>query len=1220
MGKYCCFFDPAEDYEEKSLDDCCPICHRPYGFVLKNIPQEICNHEKRYQVIKAVGRGFYGATYLCNIKKRFKTEQVLLKIIPVAVYNHFDKNFDDECVKHSKLAENTEHLVKINDAFDANVKFSSCDIYCHVAELQYINGEMLSDYLDNSDNSPKAFAQIAIDLLRIWNELIQKGEYHNDLHVGNLMVEHLEDSIQRVDAIYDKIRLVAIDLNSAKTESLSNYDANRYGDRKNISNHLELLSKKLRKKYDSLYSISDADYRLIETLNKISKMISVESTSTDFPEISELIEIIKDSFKSNQSFSPWKKDFSLSKINDGINAQTIPSCFVPQLLVDPDRTWIAEISILGPQLITGMRGCGKTMLLHSIDVHARLRINEEYTGKDKRFMIDDDVFVGLSASCKDLLELDDIENSGISKLIIIYAIQIIRAIRHMKDIEYAQIEKQYFINLSAALEQIFDMSFSEEVLYSDSSFERYISDLSNDMELFCSQHKLRMPCIASFELLANTFVSFNEKLSSKQVFFLLDDASTRYLSPDNISKLLTKLIFMSENCAFKVTTEMQTLYTFMSPGAIEKAQDIRDYQVFDLGADVFRKTRNPNTGKRFIEEIIAKRLKACNGMNQIPPSLEMALGDCTLMNIANNIVEQTSSRSRKSVYYGATALTALCVGDIGDIIFLYESILSNNTNNQFPVDEKIQTKSFQQLCSRRMYNLERKDGSLREYVKAFSEASHKCLMDSKKVVSKNGTGKIRLRQYNSLYIRMTTGNISEQQIVLRKLIDAGIFVYADGNGWPRAKSNDTDPITQVKLAFRKLFGVSNFIGLANADRFELSGDILEKWLKEPTKELLMRNLGTDNDYDDDDIYDYSKDKSEIPLEELVGKNKQINLFDYCFENEHSKNSNKTIHSDIPNRARIVENTKELLEKHFDVGVFGLGFEERTLESVRRITDLCSFSEVVLVQYSEKGKTNEILKCFSDKQKIKYISFDQIDGILNAIIDNSSILIDITGIYKPIIFNVIRRILIYRKAITVIYTQAEEYYPLNSDIKPLLEDKSFDDDASKFINLMKGLTTGETNEYKHIALIKDDTHDIIRPNVLVGFVSPKNQRIFSILDRTEYEAISLFVPEGESERDILSRTAGNIAATNYSSVELKKFNTINPNQVLIELSNLYEKYYVDNDFNFEIALTGSKMQAVVAAVFSSICRVSQCWYVKPNTFDTMHFTKGVGETIGYAINI
>lgn len=294
MGKYCCFFDPAKDYSEKALSDICPKCGRPYGFVLEKKPAEIMNGDKVYSVLDAIGRGFYGVTYLCEIQKRFRKELVLLKVTPVQLYDFFGKDFEKECIKHAEVAENTEHLVKIEDAFDADVTFDTETLTCHVAELQYIQGKVLSEYIeDPNHNQSKVFAQIAIDLLRIWHELIVKGEFHNDLHMGNLIVEQLTNSMQRIDAIYDKIRLVAIDLNSVTDESLSNSEKNRLGDRQHIANHISLLSKKIRGKYTSIDEIPDTDFRLIETLNKISRILSVSATAVDIPEISELIEMIK---------------------------------------------------------------------------------------------------------------------------------------------------------------------------------------------------------------------------------------------------------------------------------------------------------------------------------------------------------------------------------------------------------------------------------------------------------------------------------------------------------------------------------------------------------------------------------------------------------------------------------------------------------------------------------------------------------------------------------------------------------------------------------------------------------------------------------------------------------------------------------------------------------------------------------------------------------------
>lgn len=198
-------------------------------------------------------------------------------------------------------------------------------------------------------------------------------------------------------------------------------------------------------------------------------------------------------------------------------------------------------------------------------------------------------------------------------------------------------------------------------------------------------------------------------------------------------------------------------------------------------------------------------------------------------------------------------------------------------------------------------------------------------------------------------------------------------------------------------------------------------------------------------------------------------------------------------------------------------------------------------------------------------------------------------------------------------------EAAEYYPLNSDIKKLIVEGDVDD-ATKFANLMNGLDTGDTGAYYNMSLLEKDNYDPVRPTALIGFVSPKNQRIFSVLDKTEYDSVVLFVPKGNSPRDKLSRSAGNIAMTNYPSVTLKAFDTKNPNKVLKAISECYSELYINNNCNLEISLTGSKMQAVISAAFSAACKISQCWYVKPSAFDTDHFTKGVGKTLCYTITI
>ncbi len=1229
MGKYCCFFDPQKSFEEKELTDLCPICGRPYNFPMLNYPDIINNGEQTYSVVKSLDRGFYGVTFLCEKKKRFDTENVLLKVIPKALYTFFGKDFESECYKHREVSKNTEHLVQIEDAFETDIVFGKETIACYVAELHYIEGKVLSDFVKHDENvNPLIFAQIVVDLLRIWSELIFKKEYHNDLHLGNIMVEFIEETKQRTEAIYDRIRLVAIDLNSVADESQSNFDKGRIGDQQYLANHIKILTNILRDKYSNLDESIDTDYRLIETFEKIYSILSIQAPYSDVPDIDELIDMIKEELKSDLSYSPWKKVFSLTRMNDGINAQTLSSCHIPILLVDPDENWIKTISISGPQLITGMRGCGKTMLLNALDIHARLFNNNGAQSNEKIVeRILNDNYISVIATCRDLIGVADVPEKMIIKLVFLYSIQIIRAARHLHDVAPEKVKKDYHELIAESIETIFDIALPLQARYSPQTLEKHFSLNIKRITSTSGDYSLKMSTVDAFELLADTYIAVSEIFKNKQVFFLLDDASTRYLDVDHISYLLTNVLFLSQKCAFKITTELQTLnFGFRSPGNIEMAHDIRDYQLFDLGADVYERTNDPVKSKKFITEIISKRLRVYNARSYVDPIT--ALGDCSLAQIAKTIIEHKSSRDYKSVYYGVTALTALCVGDIGDIIFLYDSIiLSNPPKNSYPISPEIQTKCFQQLCSRRMYNLERRNGILRDFVKEFAEASHKALVDSYSAMTKDGTPSTRIRQYNGLYVRITTGDIQKQRETLRMLIDSGIFVFANGNGWPRTKSNDNDPLVQFKLVFRKLFGLSNLIGLANSDRFELSGESLEQWLNAPSQEILLRNIGRAVDQEKDEPTNNQIEPFDVKSEliEITG-NQQQSLFEINETEDVSNEPIKQQHLDmlieeLSNRASVQIFDFSSESKHFDVGIFGLGFEERCYESVKRIIESCTFKKVILIEYPEKGKSKEIkklLKNFDNKGiDVIYVKYDDYNGVFDYLYEANNILLDITGLYKPIIFDVTRKALIFRKNISIVHTYADKYYPLDSDIEKNIINRE-EDIATRFNELMKGLLTGEKDGYDIVPLIDSDVTNSIRPSTLIGFVSPKNQRIFSLLDQKEFENVQLLVPNGNTSRDILSQTAGEVAATNYSNICINRLDLRDPQVILKKLFEIYAMQYIDQNSVVELTLTGSKLQAVACAVFSSVCKVSQCWYVKPRSFDVEHFTSGVGKTFVYSI--
>ena len=351
------------------------------------------------------------------------------------------------------------------------------------------------------------------------------------------------------------------------------------------------------------------------------------------------------------------------------------------------------------------------------------------------------------------------------------------------------------------------------------------------------------------------------------------------------------------------------------------------------------------------------------------------MGDTPLAQIAENIVNTArTSRKNKEIYHGITALARVCVGDIGDVISLYENILKKADRAEWPIASAIQSECFQEFCSRRLYDLNRRKGILKDTALSFGEASHELLLKSARDFVEGRTERKRLRQYMSIYVRITSGDTAFQYERLRDLIDSGVFVFAGGAGSPRSKMRDSDPIQQFKLTYRKIYGLSNLIGLAESDRFELSGDELEEWLRSPKagKDILLRNLGSNGDASDPDSDPADESASSsvtgasiqtafvTAQRELFGELADVRVTDGSPEAEQESIVAAWLADKRPVVRRI--SLEELQRLKVDQAVLGLGFEERTLESARRLIQATSPKSAWLVSYREPGKAEEMLSC------------------------------------------------------------------------------------------------------------------------------------------------------------------------------------------------------------------------------------------------------------------
>jgi hypothetical protein len=379
MDKYCCFNCPKSDYTEKDLQDKCSECGLPYNFPLIEpyLPKKI----GEYTVVAPLNRGFYGATYIVQRSSAIRIKKMVFKVVPVEIYKFFNKDFAKECKAHADAAEGTQHIVSIDDIFDQEISFGEYVLKCHVAILHFVEGDTLKDILAQREPLKAAtIGQIAIDLLKILSELQIKQRFHNDLHPGNIIIEKLKEDNKRIGELDEYRKAVAIDLGSIDDKTQSGDTSNRVGDLHRIADVLDTLSQRI---LENPYNTEERDYRLASLLEERARILFPRVTNQRVYEFEEVITQIRNSFV--QADSPWRQTLNLINFKDSYNAQTLAPWFVPSLLVDDDDKWISEICNKGPQVITGMRGCGKTMLLRAVQFHARVipRDQEEKNDSSK---------------------------------------------------------------------------------------------------------------------------------------------------------------------------------------------------------------------------------------------------------------------------------------------------------------------------------------------------------------------------------------------------------------------------------------------------------------------------------------------------------------------------------------------------------------------------------------------------------------------------------------------------------------------------------------------------------------------------------------------------------------------------------------------------------------------------------------------------------------------
>lgn len=1148
----------------------------------------------------ALGRGFYGAVYRARRRR-----PSAIKVIPKALYapneeGGYGKDFDAEADQHADLTNDAEanlHIAAYLDAGDEVLSFDGVEIDCWWLEMEFLEGRPLSDVINAGPRSPQEAAQIALDLLDVVDVLEKRGRRHNDLHADNIFVLPLPERLARRQAIDPLVTVKLLDLGSLDEKSKSG--PGRLGDVHWIATHIRNILDSYERTNPQL---DPGELRLTAQLRRVAELYSGQDPDKR-PTPADMVKSIRDIYAFGER--PWGQPVRLGFVAEHYNAQSLPPWFAPELLNDPDGEWTKRISGPGPTLIAGMRGCGKTILLRSLEWTARLHRQEGETEEDVVNRLRDDRFLGLFVSCSALLRQPRgaPPDAPFQRLFLAFAREVIR------DVHACELDRVGEIHYNA-LAPFVEMVERIVPWFEPSASAVDVTGLERALDAALQERapeggEAPFNARTAFDELAQASRRLVDLWSDKTLLFLLDDVSIRYLPVENVEQLLSQFSLQSPDFGFKVSTETQTL-ELSTPGG-SQARRYRDYDFFDLGAEVYSQC-DPKSS--FLEKVLEKRSRLTDGEQGRTP--RQVLGRQDLISIARAIKGQPA---KAPVYWGLEALSGMCNGDIGDILRLYTTMSEKARQlGEYPLPPAEQHLAALALTENRLLSLAGRGDWYYRHAVAFAQASNMELTQSRP----DGP-----RQYTGLRVNIEQGQAREVFGKLMDLVDAGVFVLTGSTN--RTKGPKEAPYVQFKLAYSTVLGLSNRVPLSKRDRFELSTDQLLDWLENPSAAKL-RPTRRGGSVDDERV---TTSGSAANVDSSTNGAREAYLQLDMVSLESAPPPEPPNRGALP-RPRVLFDVETLasgspgdlaIDWSGSQVIGAYGFEERSVGAWEGLIEQAVPAGALMVGYPDPGLRGRLdLVLNQANVPVTPLAAGPLhseEGAL-ALLDRVKgqvPVIDVTALTKSLIYTLVRAALMARGEVVVLHTAAASYFPPDEDLKEVVKLLEGGQHRQAFGRLDE-IVSGEVGPYETVP-VGTEHRDPSQPPVMAAFVALKFNRVQHVLDDLPVEQVFAIAPVSsrgpESPRTVVARYLAHYFVQRYGG-ETFEIGSLDHEGAYRRLRELHEDYALQAGHNFEVALTGSKMHTVAAAMLAATVRPAGVHYSRPQEFKADRYTVGTGKTV------
>jgi serine/threonine protein kinase len=820
---------------------------------------------------KKIDNGAIGTVFFAEDKANYLKRAI--KIIPKKKIVS-QPNWEQE-IKKSNIIQPIDGVVKYithgNRSLDGN-------------EFIYIVWDYIeSESLKNVIESGKITIQILIDVIEraldVFDACKANNIQHSDFHAGNILVEYPKKS--GLDKNTRKIWVTDFGYGTFSNEKppLDDYKGLATIIEDSISKiNRHILEREDRVKYKALKDV-------------FPKMLHEDDTTVApyTGEPSLLWKELEKLFKIHE-----ENDNSQKSVGDYLAAEFIgdrwdewKSLFVPKFL------GAYELLDRNICVLTGLRGCGKTMMFKRLSTQLVSVIGPaNISGEDR--------FICFYLNARNIAEafpwLPDLEetkarNQVINFFHLKWTIEILQWLK-------TEIKKHELKNRDIVwLTDFFKVLFNEKSLYLTSNspcgiIDNFINICNEEIiksKLSGKYNSFPLSPLNDIDYLEKLLDTINKNTSfskGKSFYMLLDDYSTPLVT-EATQRIINPIIFRRcSDIFFKISIEStESLLRIGLNG--KPLEEGADFKLIELGMITIN--YDVQEKKNTILEIFNKRIERSKLFSGKNLDLNIILGksDLTEIDKAQKIREDKNS---KTIYYGIDDFCDMWSSDLRELIKMFsemvfeetEKNIHDNINKSISpiISENIQNKVFKQAGGRFLHALsiatnpfikkhastggqiEQKYGKkLYEIVTSFQEIAHFVLKNkNSKNQRANPPKQIRKIELKSAIDELD----NEGNELYRGLIRYGVFIR-DYRG-----KSIKGSVSAVRLYLRSLLIPFCNLTFSKRDNLCLDWNNFNKFLKSPKEfkdicinniknELNMKQLSLPNDFEEEKIYVTSDD-------------------------------------------------------------------------------------------------------------------------------------------------------------------------------------------------------------------------------------------------------------------------------------------------------------------------------------------------------------------------